>query len=126
MAARVLVVDDSMVARKLLIRDLPKGWAAAIDQAKDGVEALARIGSTPYDVVFLDLNMPELDGYGVLEALANGTAPVSGARPVLFVLSGDIQPKAQERALNLGARAFLKKSTTAAELAAVLEQAGVR
>jgi CheY-like chemotaxis protein len=124
MAIRVLVVDDSMVARKILIRALPTGWAHAVDQAKDGMDALDRLREAAYDVVFLDLNMPELDGYSVLEELRR--APPPGGIPMTFVLSGDIQPRAVERALALGAREFLKKPPSAAEIQGALEKAGVR
>jgi two-component system chemotaxis response regulator CheY len=83
---------------------LPPEWDIEITQAGNGAEALAALRLGNHRVVLLDLNMPVMDGYQFLEAL-DGAADM----PVVIVLSGDIQPIAQERVLRLGARAFVKK-----------------
>ena len=56
------------------------------------------------DVMFLDLTMPELDGVGVLEALKQ-----ENINCAVFVISADVQPEMQNKVLNLGAKAFLRK-----------------
>ena len=68
--ARVLVVDDSLVNRKLLERLLIRD-GHVVETAADGREALERVRSDPgsLDVVLLDIMMPELDGYAVLQGL---------------------------------------------------------
>ncbi len=67
--AVILVVDDVLENRDLLTRRLQRLGFSAIDQAVNGVEALAAIAAKAYDLVLLDIMMPELDGFGVLEAL---------------------------------------------------------
>jgi two-component system, chemotaxis family, chemotaxis protein CheY len=111
---RVLVVDDSPVSRKMLLKLLPQGWSYESSQAGNGQEALAAVAATAPDVVLLDLNMPVMDGYEFLQNLAGAQR-----RPIVIVISGDIQPIARERALTLGANAFVKKplSTQAIEAA---------
>jgi two-component system, chemotaxis family, chemotaxis protein CheY len=104
MPTPVLVVDDSPVSRKMLMKVLPPEWDIEITQAGNGEEALAALKIGNHRVVLLDLNMPVMDGYQFLEAL-QGTAD----RPMVIVLSGDIQPLAQERVRALGALAFMKK-----------------
>jgi CheY-like chemotaxis protein len=100
----VLLVDDSAVSRKMLIRALPPEWQVEITQAANGAEALTKLHAGHHRVVLLDLNMPVMDGYEFLAAVQQ-----LPDRPVIIVLSGDVQPQAQQRALALGARAFMKK-----------------
>ncbi len=118
-AANVLVVDDSSTARKMLIRVLPKTMEATISQASNGSEAVGAFKSARPDLIFLDLNMPVMDGYEVLEALQH-----EPSLPPVIVLTGDIQPGAQERVMALGARAFVKKPVSEAQLAALLRDCG--
>jgi DNA-binding response OmpR family regulator len=73
---RVLVVDDDKDVRDILFSVL-QNRGIQVDSARNGREALELIGQNPYVVVVLDLMMPELDGFGVLETLqASGTMPV--------------------------------------------------
>jgi len=116
----VLIVDDSPLARKMVLRALPAGWATEVRHAGNGVEALAAYRAATPDAIFLDLNMPELDGYQVLEALRG-----EPSLPPIVVLSGDIQPQARERVLALRARAFVKKPATAAVLEELLRSWGL-
>jgi sigma-B regulation protein RsbU (phosphoserine phosphatase) len=71
--AAVLVVDDVPENRDLLVRRLQRLGINEVEQAANGVEALAAIERRNFDLVLLDIMMPELDGFGVLERLkANG------------------------------------------------------
>ena len=120
MAVSVLVVDDSPIARKMLIRALPADWDVQIAQAGNGVEALAAYRAGTVDVMFLDLTMPDMDGYQVLETLRK-----EDLNCLVIVVSADIQEKAQERVLALGAIAFIRKPVTADGLSDVLKQYGI-
>lgn len=120
MTVSVLVVDDSPMARKTLIRALPADWDVEITHAGSGVEALAAYRSGKVDVMFLDLTMPEMDGYQVLETLRH-----EGLNCLVIVVSADVQPRARERVLELGAIAFLKKPVNAAHIATTLRQYGI-
>lgn len=120
MPTPILVVDDSAMARKVLIRSLPTSWDVEITQAANGEEALVAYRAGKADVMFLDLQMPVLDGYGVLETLQK-----EGLNSFVFVVSADIQPLAQERVKKLGAMAFVKKPVTTEVIEAVLKQYGV-
>jgi two-component system chemotaxis response regulator CheY len=115
----VLVVDDSTLARKMLIRSLPAGWDVEISQVTGGEEALKACREAPPAIMFLDLNMPGVDGYGVLSAL-QGTE-----LPFIIVHSADIQPLAKERVRAMGAKAFVNKPASAVEIAATLRECGV-
>ena len=63
MSTRVLICDDSKMARKQLARILPEDWDVLVDFAEHGQEALDKMVSGKVDILFLDLNMPVKDGY---------------------------------------------------------------
>jgi len=123
MATPILIVDDSAVSRSIVIRSLPPEWDVAIVQASNGSEALARLAERHAQVVLLDLNMPVMDGYQFLEAL--DASPPAAGRPIVIVLSGDVQPQARARVTALGARAFVKKPIKRETVLEALQECGV-
>src|SRR5450432_970985 len=101
---RVLIVDDSKTARAMCKRVLPSSLRQDLSEAPGGREALEACRAQPIELMFLDLNMPDVDGYQVLETLKK-----EGLKPQVIVMSADIQPEARERILKLGALGFLPK-----------------
>lgn len=120
MATSILVVDDSAMSRKLVIRALPSEWDVEVHQAGNGQEALDLYKSSQAQVMLLDLTMPVMDGFEVLESLKR-----DGLKPFVIVISADVQPKAQERVKELGAAAFLRKPIKTEELEQVLKENGL-
>lgn len=120
MATNVLVVDDSTVSRKMLIRSLPTEWAIALSEATNGIEALAAYREGKAEVMFLDLTMPEMDGYQVLETLQR-----EGLNTFVIVVSADIQPEAEQRVKKLGAMAFIKKPVARDKIMPILKEFGI-
>jgi two-component system, LytTR family, response regulator len=82
---RILIVDDEAPARRLL-RDLLSEEAdlGAIAEAENGVSAIEAIENDTPDIVFLDVQMPEVDGFGVIEAIGADRMP-----PTVFVTAYD-------------------------------------
>lgn len=125
MSAEILVVDDSSFNRLLLKRRLAELGYPEPTMATNGLEALAAIAARAFDVVLLDLEMPELDGIGVLERLhAQSNAP-----PVI-VISAQTEMSGVIRCIELGAEDYLPKSfdppLLRARLQAVLEKKRLR
>jgi CheY-like chemotaxis protein len=120
MSMPILVVDDSPLARKMLINALPPEWEVEISQAGNGAEALAQHRAGKAAVMFLDLTMPDMDGFQVLEALRK-----EDLSSFVIVVSADVQPKAQQRVAALGAIAFVQKPVTAEKLRPILKQCGL-
>ncbi|TWX57003.1 response regulator [Colwellia hornerae] len=104
MSFSVLVCDDSNMARKQVLRSLPEHLSANAQLATNGQEAVELLRSQAFDILFLDLTMPVLDGLGVLQTLKD-----ENITPAIFVISADIQPEMQSKVLELGAKAFLRK-----------------
>ena len=120
MQTTVIICDDSNLARKQMARSLPDDWDVEIVFAVNGEDAMDVLRKGKGDVLFLDLNMPVLDGYGVLEAIKAENIPI-----ITIVVSGDIQPEAHERVKSLGALDFIKKPIDKAKLQDLLNNYGV-
>jgi two-component system, chemotaxis family, protein-glutamate methylesterase/glutaminase len=110
MKPRVLVVDDSAFARTTLAKLLrASGQIDVVGSARDGLDALAQIDALDPDLVTLDLTMPELDGVGVLRALAGRERP----RVIVVSISG-AETELGADALALGAVDIVGKPTALA------------
>jgi chemotaxis protein CheY-P-specific phosphatase CheC/ActR/RegA family two-component response regulator len=120
MPTKLLICDDSNMARKQLARSLPEGWDVDVSFAGDGIEGIKAIKAGKGDVLLLDLNMPKMDGYQVLEAILEQDLPT-----LTIVVSGDIQPEAHKRVISLGALDFIKKPVNKEKLTEVLLSYGV-
>lgn len=120
MPTKLLICDDSNMARKQLARSLPEDWDVDVSFATNGVEGVEAIKAGKGDVLLLDLNMPEMDGYQVLEAILEQDLPT-----LTIVVSGDIQPEAHKRVIGLGALDFIKKPVSKEKLNDVLVSYGV-
>lgn len=104
MTTKILICDDSALARKQLAKALPKELDIEIEFAENGQQAIDILENKQMDLMFLDLTMPVLDGYETLETLQLKNITID-----VIVVSGDIQPQAQARVKFLGAKTFVKK-----------------
>lgn len=86
---RILVVDDDDAIRALLITVLRRRGFQA-DSARNGLEAMERLAVCRYTLVVLDLMMPRMNGYEVLDHLAT---MADATRPLVLVLTAGLQPK---------------------------------
>lgn len=120
MTISVLICDDSAMARKQMARTLPKEWDVEITYATNGAEGLDAIRAGKGEVVFLDLNMPVMDGYEVLQTVQQNDLPA-----LIIVVSGDIQIKAHERVKALGALDFIQKPVSADAISNILQEYGI-
>lgn len=118
-ALPVVICDDSLMARKQMARAL-KNWHVDISFAENGEEALTAIEAGKADMLFLDLNMPVMDGYETLEHIR-----ARDLQCLVIVVSGDIQAEAQQRVKELGALEFIKKPIDGDILSGILRDYGL-
>ena len=104
--AAVLVVDDVPENRDLLVRRLKRLGINDVEQAANGIEALAAIERKNFDLVLLDIMMPELDGFGVLERLKQ-SGRINDLPVVVISALNEIEPVV--RCVELGAEDFIFK-----------------
>lgn len=112
--ARILIVDDENANVLLLLRVLQRAGFRELKSATDPRHVLPIFTEFKPDLVLLDLHMPHLDGYAVMEQLRSRIAP-SEYLPIL-VLTADATTAAKQRALSGGARDFLTKPLDATEV----------
>ena len=119
MTLRVLIVDDEPLARER-IRELLRAsdGIEVVGECADGESAVAAVEVQSPDLIFLDIQMPALDGFDVLEALGAGRLP-----GIIFVTAFD---EYAVRAFETGALDYLLKPVTAERFQAALERASAR
>ncbi|MDH5677678.1 MAG: response regulator [Nitrospinota bacterium] len=109
---KVLVVDDQPIARKK-IRMLLAPTNAEVLEVESATEAMSRAVAQPPDLICLDLNMPGVDGYEVLETLKRSQD--TSAFPIIVITSDD-RVETREKAIRLGADDFITKKVLESEL----------
>lgn len=104
-SAKILVVDDDAFNRVLITEGLEsRGYE--VHQARDGVEAVSMIENTPFDLILLDLVMPNMDGFGVLERMK---ADFRLCHIPVIVISSDNDMKNILLCIEAGAADYLPK-----------------
>ena len=119
-ALRILAAEDNVFNRDLLEHMLTRlGLSAAM--VVNGREALARLERDPFDLLLLDVHMPELDGFGVVEAIRERERTAGGHLPVI-ALTARSRKEDRERCLRAGMDECLIKPFSAAELWATMDR----
>lgn len=116
-AGRVLVVDDEEAFRYVL-RHIAQDAGYEVQEASDGLSALQTIGLQRPDMIFLDLAMPQLDGFGVLERLS--ASPELAAIPVV-VCTSQLLSIEQKRLLARAHAILLKQDVSRDGLTALMQ-----
>ena len=104
---RALVVDDSLAMRESLKQELAAlPVPVKVDFAQDGEQALARVAQANYDLVFLDIVMPGIDGYEVCKRMR---AKPGFRKTPIVMLSGKNSPLDEVKGIIAGASTYLTK-----------------
>ena len=105
MTIKVLAIDDSRTIRNL-VRKAMEEAGFACTTADDGVQGIERFAELDPDVVITDINMPRMDGFGVIDAIRGGAA--NRTVPIL-VLTTESAEELKSRARNAGATGWIVK-----------------
>ena len=118
MTIKVLAIDDSRTIRSLVQKVMEEaGFHCAL--ATDGVEGVAAFVEDPPDVVITDINMPNMDGYGVISSIRRGA--VKNNVPIL-VLTTESAPHLKARAREAGATGWIVKPFDDATIVSVVRR----
>ncbi|WP_462159269.1 response regulator [Pseudoalteromonas sp. GB56] len=120
MAFNVLICDDSTIARKQVAKALQKYLTCECTFAADGVQALQQLQQQHFDLLCLDLTMPNLDGIAVLQKLKQRKVET-----FVVVISADVQEQMRNKARALGALDFIAKPLQGEQLKSVLHKFGI-
>lgn len=115
---RILIVEDSITNQMIASRMLA-GFNQQYEIACDGREALETLKERPFDLVLMDLQMPEMDGYEATEAIRN--IPELQGMPII-AMTANVMTSDKERCFSVGMNDFLPKPVTLASLEKLLCQ----
>lgn len=114
---KVLIVDDSIINLKVATKLLEKE-GCVVENATSGIECLEKAQNTTYDLIFMDIMMPEMDGvetFNKLREMENFNTPV-------ITLTADAEPNAKEKYLTIGFNDYIAKPIQIIRLQEVLER----
>ena len=117
----VLVAEDNDINALILMRHLGK-LGAEVSRARDGAEAVTRATTDAYDLIVMDLFMPERDGRDATRAIRVHEAQAQRSRTPILVLTASAQEEDRRAARAAGVDAFLTKPVDFITLAATLEE----
>lgn len=118
MIKKILIIDDSIVARMGLKRAIPKDVSYEFTEAVDGADGVEKFKKVAPDVVFLDLTMPVMTGFQALDEIMK-----IDKKAVVIVVTADIQKKTIDRVLEAGALLVISKPPSQEEIRSALEKA---
>jgi two-component system chemotaxis response regulator CheY len=104
MAIKILIVDDSLLARMAVKKCIPEDLECELFEAADGVQGIKKYIEIGPDIVFMDLTMPVMSGFAVL-----GEIKKINPDAKVIVLSADVQKRTFEKVTELGAFRMLRK-----------------
>ena len=120
-SARILLADDSATNRILALRLLEK-LGHRVDAVGDGAEALTALRTLPYDLVLMDVQMPEMDGFEATRAIRAPSTPLPVRRIPVVAMTAHALKGDRERCLEAGMDDYVAKPVDPGELAAVVER----
>jgi two-component system chemotaxis response regulator CheY len=118
MPKTILVVDDSSSLR-IAVRIALTGAGYDVVEAEDGKQALTKLDGRKYHLVISDVNMPNLDGYGFVQAMKQ--LPAYKYTPVVMLTTEDSGEK-KERGREVGAKAWIVKPFLPPQLLTVVSK----
>jgi CheY-like chemotaxis protein/PAS domain-containing protein len=113
---KILVVDDNGTNRQL-IRLLLRHLGHSADEAVNGFEGVEKAAAVDYDLIFMDLGMPGMDGFEATQRIRSGP---HGATPMIVALIAHALAEHRERSLEAGMDAYLNKPVNKADLEKLL------
>jgi PAS domain S-box-containing protein len=116
---RVLIAEDSLINQKILLRML-KQIGCAADVVANGVQAVEAAATIKYDIVFMDMQMPEMDGLEATRKIVN--AMQSSERPKIIALTANSMSGDKEKCIDAGMDDYLTKPVRLEELLSSLKR----
>jgi two-component system, chemotaxis family, chemotaxis protein CheY len=122
-ALKILIVEDSPAMRQLLALAVRKRAGVAVDEAADGLAALKALATTQYDLMFVDLNMPVLDGMKLIRRVRESEAALGTDRLRICVVTTESAQATEDQARALGADYFVRKPVSRRDVERILAEA---
>ncbi|MEW5733298.1 MAG: response regulator [Thermodesulfobacteriota bacterium] len=119
--AHILVVEDNTVNQKVAVRTLEKcGWSA--EAVADGREAVMALRTIPYDLVLMDCQMPEMDGYQATRVIRDPSSGVINPRIPIIAMTAHAMKGDREKCLEAGMDDYIAKPLNPEALAGIVDK----
>lgn len=105
--SRFLIVEDNLMNQKIITK-LLEIWGGNYDIARNGVEAIEKTKSQKYDLIFMDINMPEMDGYEATKEIRNDVNNINTSTTIIALTAAALSNE-KNKALNVGMNDFISK-----------------
>ena len=115
---RILVVDDSVTMRQLIKMVLLKHLPCQITEAQDGLDALGKLKEGTFDLIVTDVNMPRMDGLGLVRSVRE---VLKSTIPIIIVTTKGGEAD-RDLGLKLGANAYLTKPINGLQVSKTVSQ----
>lgn len=111
---KILIVEDDFINQKVIGKVLKKlGYQA--DISNNGVQALEKIRAIPYDLIFMDIQMPEMDGYETTVQIRNNTL-LNNPNLIIIAMTANAMQEDRDKCLQLGMNDYISKPVIAQEI----------
>ncbi|AFZ45080.1 multi-sensor hybrid histidine kinase [Halothece sp. PCC 7418] len=116
---KILLAEDNPVNQKVILKTLKRlGYTA--DVVENGRAAITALETQPYDLILMDLRMPEMDGITATQEIRDRWT--GKQRPRIIALTADVTPEVQKQCVEVGMDAYLSKPVMIESLTAVLQE----
>lgn len=117
---KVLIAEDNLINRKVIVKLLSK-WSIETDVASNGKNVIEMLSSMSFDVILMDLQMPEMDGFETSIYIRNKMSPPASTTPIIALTAAAV-PGERERCLARGMNDYLPKPLEPHKLRNAIEQ----
>ncbi len=118
--ARILLVEDNLVNQKVALCILDKKLGYNTDIANNGKEAIKTLEVSDYDLILMDCQMPEMDGYETTQIIRDGESAVKNHNVPIIAMTANTMSGDRERCLEAGMNDYIAKPIDVQELADII------
>jgi len=112
---KILIVDDTRIIREGMVRVLKNAFGCAVDEACDGLEALAKLETSNYSLVLMDYEMPLMNGFECVAKIRD-VEKVTGIHTPIIGMTASHKSDIKEKCMQAGMNGFLSKECSNKEI----------
>jgi len=118
---RILLAEDNIINQKVAVKMLEK-LGYSVDVVSDGEKAVKALESTPYNLILMDCQMPQMDGYEATKVIRSPDSAVSNHNVLIIALTANAMKGDKEKCLNAGMNDYISKPVKPNDLDLIIEK----
>jgi CheY-like chemotaxis protein len=119
----ILIAEDTSISRQMLLNMVETLGYKNVKAVKDGVEAIRKLSTHTYDIILLDLKMPEKSGFDVLEYIRSSREKQSRKTPIVIAITASILDEDKQKCVDLGVDYYIYKPIDMKQIKNILQHA---